>query len=426
MKLTKRLNQKIKILLLSGFLLLSLKSTGQSLEACRNWALENSAAWSQQKLQHEIGQLNKEQIKSQLLPQLLINGSASYQSEVFTLPFQIPGTDTPVIPKDQYNLSLNIQQTLYDGKATHRQQALATAESQLKTAQIGLKDDHLAQIIHELYFGILQLEAQLNIQEVLLDELDNRLKTARISEKQGLVLSSQIKQLEKERLKVIQNQTALTLKNQSLRTSLSNWTGQSLMEAQLTIPALNESLSTTINRQELEVFQQQQALVNLKSELTNSQRSPKLFAFGNLGLGQPNPLNFFETDWNGYYMVGAKLQWQLWDWGKTNKERESLSLQYQSITLEQDHFLQQIAQQQELIISEIRQLESQLTIDAQLVSLQEDILQSATMQLEEGTISHTDYLTELNQLAQLKTHQVNHEIQLAYQKINYLTLIGQL
>jgi len=54
------------------------------------------------------------------LPQVKLSGNASYRSEVTRLPFDasqwgIPGLDIPALSKDQYALSLDALQVLWDG-----------------------------------------------------------------------------------------------------------------------------------------------------------------------------------------------------------------------------------------------------------------------------------------------------------------------
>lgn len=425
MKLTKRLNRKINISLVV-FLIWQTPSQAQTLQQCHEWATEASTALRQSEIQEKIEDLQNQKLRAALLPTLQLNVSASYQSDVFGLPFSIPGSEAPEIPRDQYNLSLKIQQKIFDGGITKKQQSLLSAESAVKQTELELKKELVKQIINELYFGILQTEAQQALQSSILSELENRMKTAKTGISQGIMLPSGLKHLEKEQLKVIQNQTQLELRNQAQRNSLSEWTQKDLMNAALSPNDTSISLNLSVERKELKLFEQQQSLTRLQADLTGAQLQPKLFAFGNVGLGQPNPFNFFETDWNSFYMVGAKLQWQIWDWGKSKRIKEVLGYRSQSIDLEKEHFLQKIDQKKQLLLSDIQQLESQITTNQQLIKLQGEIVAESSLRLEEGTLSQSDYLTEFNSLNQLKSQAINHQIRLDYQKINYLTLIGQL
>ena len=60
-------------------------------------------------------------------PQININGQATYQSAVTEIPLRVPGMDVPTLNKDQYKLSGEVNQHLYDGGAIRLQkQAIAT------------------------------------------------------------------------------------------------------------------------------------------------------------------------------------------------------------------------------------------------------------------------------------------------------------
>jgi outer membrane protein len=427
MKLTKRLNRTTKHILIVGIWSATLTTIyGQTLEDCHLWAINASAATSQSEIVEKVRQLNNQNFRSGNLPMIQLDGKASYQSEVFTLPFSFPGTDTPEIPKDQYNVALNVQQKIYDGGVSKRQQSITQAESDLRIKELDASKEKIRPIINELYFGILQSEAQLTLQETLLTELENRLKTARAGLSQGILLASSIRHLEKEKLKIIQLQTSLQLRNQAMRASLSDWTEEDLMQAKLSFPTYTIDPLSPITRKELAVFDQKQRLLDLQAELVETQMTPKLYAYGNVGYGQPNPFNFFETNWDGYYLIGAKLQWQIWDWGKTRRNKQILGLQGTGISSEKTQFLKQINQQKQLVLSEIQQLESQLTIDNQLVQLQQEILDEASLRLDEGTLSQSDYISELNSLNQIKSQQINHQVQLCFQQTKFLTLTGQL
>jgi outer membrane protein TolC len=426
MELTKRLNYSFKTALLVATLAYGQVSSAQSLDQCHDWAINASAAMKQSDILSTIEVLKDQNLRNSNLPTLQVNGSASYQSDVFGLPFSIPGSEAPVIPQDQYSLTLNIQQKLFDGGINKKQRAVSTAESLISQTEVDIQKDQIIQIVNELYFGILQTEALLKLQSTILAELENRKKAIQTGIDQGVLLASNLKRIEKEELKTIQQQVSLELKNQALRQSLSDWTQQDLMMAEIRNPTIERALNREVNRKELQLFDQQQTLLKLQSDLTSSTLQPKLYAFGNVGVGQPNPFNFFETDLNSFYILGAKLQWQIWDWGNTKRNREVLSEMSSSVATKKDHFLRQIDQKQTLLLSEIQQLESQLTTDQQLIYLQQDIVDESSLRLQEGTLSQSDFLTEFNILNQIKSQAITHQIQLDFQRINYLTWIGQL
>lgn len=50
------------------------------------------------------------------LPRFSLSGKATYQSDITRLPVEIPGIDVETAPKDQYQVMLELQQTIWDGR----------------------------------------------------------------------------------------------------------------------------------------------------------------------------------------------------------------------------------------------------------------------------------------------------------------------
>lgn len=49
------------------------------------------------------------------LPRFSLSGKATYQSDITQLPVEIPGINVKTAPKDQYQVMLELQQTIWDG-----------------------------------------------------------------------------------------------------------------------------------------------------------------------------------------------------------------------------------------------------------------------------------------------------------------------
>ena len=73
-----------------------------SLEKCYSLARENYPNLKQAEIWQEISSLKKENIKTNYLPQVLLNGQATYQSDVTKIDISMPGISIPSVAKDQY------------------------------------------------------------------------------------------------------------------------------------------------------------------------------------------------------------------------------------------------------------------------------------------------------------------------------------
>ncbi|HCX23242.1 MAG TPA: hypothetical protein DHN29_15085, partial [Cytophagales bacterium] len=115
---------------------------------------------------------------------------------------------------------------------------------------------------------------------------------------------------------------------------------------------------------------------------------------------------------------------KFWDWNSTNKQKQVLKLNQEIIQSEQDNFIRNIDNQLLQQETEVVILRQAIETDEKMVKLQQDITETASSQLEEGTISASDYLTELNNLTQSKLQLASDQIKLAKAIVTQTTLSG--
>lgn len=396
-----------------------------TLSQCQKAAEQLSPLKKQEQYLASLNELNQQIVQTNWLPGIDIKGRASYQSDVFKLPISMPGADIPNIPKDQYQLTLNLNQNLYDGGSSRAYSQLENAKTQVQTAQLKASLFQIEQIINELYFGILNLDKSAEINESAIKELNNQLNRATSAVKNGILLPSELKSLKKQKLTILQQQNELKMRKAALLKILGEWIGENLsVETTLKVPATDDS-NGEIARPELTIFSNRIGQLQAQQSLLSTQLKPKLIAFAQAGYGSPNPYNFFETDWNTFYMVGGQLQWKPWDWNRTKKQREILKIYQEVVLSEQENFEKNISNQLIEQQSEIELLQSSLTTDKELLELQEDITATAASQLEKGVISATEYLSELNALTCSQLQYTLHDLQLTKAFVTKKHIAGQ-
>jgi len=145
---------------------------------------------------------------------------------------------------------------------------------------------------------------------------------------------------------------------------------------------------------------------------------PKLSGFATGGYGNPG-LNMLDNAFKGFYTVGVKLNWNVFDWNSNKKERESLLINKDIINNEVEIFNLNTnieLRQQEF---EMKKIESFISSDYEIIELRKVILQSAESQLKNGVITSSAYITELTNLFEDETNLKTHNIQLLLIKANY-------
>ena len=106
-----------KVLLLLTLVLPFLASAQQtiSLDECFELVTENFPLAEQSVLLSEQSRLDIEAINKGKLPKLDVNAQATYQSDVTSLPIQLPNVTVEPPNKDQYRATLDVTQSIYNG-----------------------------------------------------------------------------------------------------------------------------------------------------------------------------------------------------------------------------------------------------------------------------------------------------------------------
>ncbi len=163
--------------------------------------------------------------------------------------------------------------------------------------------------------------------------------------------------------------------------------------------------------------------MNTYSEAVSTRIIPKLSAFGQAGYGRPG-LNMLDNTFQPYYMVGVTLTWNPINWNSDNNEKQIYSVNSKIIDAQKETFDKNLKVSLEKYKSDIQKYTDLINKDKDLISLREKITATVYSQLQNGTVTSTVYMTELNNLTQSRLLLETHKLQLLQSKINYLTTKG--
>ncbi len=424
MYLTKRFNYTINTVLL----IFSLNVVGQelTLESCIDQALRNSSlSMNGDLIEKQYVLLNNNEWSGNL-PQASISGTATYQSDVFTFPGNIPGSDIPVIPKDQYQLNLGLSQKIYDGGLGMANKKMNLAQRDIKTSDWEVSQHQLIQAVSNIYFQIITVEENYKILQSLDQELSNQLQRAEVSFENGTVLNSSLNSIRKELLLNNQRNEEMLIHSRALKSILSELTGVEVSDDLSLKSTSYDLVEMEIDRPEVELLNNRSLLIEANKDAVTSTVKPRVSGFANLGYGQPNQLNFFETDFSEYYILGLKVEWKVWDWKRHKRSVQSLSVDQQLLDASRLDLVRKINRESILKRAEIDKKLSLIGTDEELLALQSDITREATIQHDLGTLSTTDYLTELTNKTQAELQLSKHKIELQKSIVELMILTGNM
>jgi len=395
-----------------------------TLEQCQTWARENQPILKQAGLYQQILNLKNENNATTLLPQVTLNGQATYQSDVTKIGISLPNMTIPTVDKDQYKFYLDLKQTIWDGGLSKAKELINETENAGNQQQVEVELYQLKERVNQFYFTSFLIQENLKILEKKTETLSERRKIIESAVKNGMVLSSELDQLLAEQIKT--DQLVLELKNnrETVLSALSILTGKSVTQFQnLAFTKVPVLLDKPLMRPELDLFAKQNDLLNANSEILKKQRNPKLFGFGQAGYGKPG-LNMLNNKFDTYYLVGLGFNWNVLDWKNTSRQRQILKLQQDIVQTKQENFVRNIDLATDQQNKQISQLNELMKTDENLIQVRERISKTSASKLENGTITMADYIQDLNAETTAKLTLETHKIQLMEAQVKLENIKG--
>ena len=425
--------------LLFFILLFSVSLTAQTVEKltlddCYTWATENYPLAKQRGLIKQNTALTINTLEKNYLPQIELNAQGSYQSEVTQFSLDIPGVKGPTpLSKDQYKATLDVKQIIWDGGVIAMQKKVLNATEQVETQRIEVELSKLKERVNALYFSILQVDANVDIIKSLKQDLATRTKKTEAAVASGVALKRDVQTLQVEDLKGDQRLTEIRSARAAAIRMLALLTGKALSENTVfERPSLRgtkqegvSDIGLQIERPELRLFDLQKSLIDEQLKINALKNFPRIMAFGTAGYGRPG-LNFLKNEFRPYALAGVTFKWNLTDfYSKTlRNDLQQIRNNAQVIDIQRDVFLLNTKSVMEQQSAEIQKWQNLIESDRQIVSLRGKIKESATAQVENGTLTTNDYLIELNAESQARLNLELHQLQLLLAQINLKTTVS--
>lgn len=367
-----------------------------TLEQCQTWARENHPVLKQLDLYQQILDLKNENNATSFLPQVNLNGQATYQSAVTKIGISLPNINIPSVDKDQYKFYLDFKQTIWDGGLSKAKELINNAENAGNLQQTEVELYQVKEKVNQFFFTSFLIQENLKILEKKTETLAERRKILESAVNNGMVLSSELDQLLAELIKTEQLVLELKSNKETVLYALSILTGKT--SEQLNNLKLPEEFAATdllLKRPEIELFSKQNERLNANSEILQKQRNPKLFGFGQAGYGKPG-LNMLNNEFDTYYLVGLGFSWNVLDWKTTSRQKQMIKLQQDIVQTKQESFVRNIDLATDQQNKQINQISELLKTDQDLIVIRERITKTSASKLENGAITMADYIQDLN------------------------------
>lgn len=402
------------------FFLLILQSNAQqqiTLEACYQLVSENYPLVKQRALLDNKNALELDALDTAKLPQLNFDAEAWYQSDVTQIPIPNSGVEPP--NNDQYRATLSVNQLIYHGGSIDASSKVKSAQLKTQQKQLEVSLYQLKQRINQLYFSILLSNESFSLLKAKEIQLETKLKEVKSGIQYGTILPSSDKMIEAELLRIKQQFLEINNNKKVLIETLSSIIGKPLSISTIfQEPNISTSLTPTAQRPEMELFQLKKEEIESQELLIQKDNIPKLVGFASGGIGNPG-LNMLDNTFEPFYIVGMKLNWNVFDWNANKKKRESLIINKDIVNNETEIFQLNTNIELNQYQTEIDKISKNIVIDSEIIQLRKDVLLATESQLKNGVITTSTYITELTNLFEAENMLVTHNIQLELAKANY-------
>lgn len=415
---------KLKILIIIHLLVFASMANGQiSLSECQQKARNNYPMIKQFGLIEQTAQYNISNANKAYLPQVSFSAKASYQSDVTQIPAsleqilsQMSGREVSFqgLSQDQYQAVIEATQLIYDGGAIRAQKEITKATTEVDQQKVEVELYTLNERVSQVFFGILLIDEQLKQTEILKSELQTNYNKIESGIKHGVANQADLDVMKVEQINVIQRETELKSTRKAYLSILGALTalkfdGQTALERpELDLSVLDEKSNM---RPELKLFDAQYKLYDSQKLLINAANMPRIGAFIQGGYGQPG-LNMFADGFSPFYIGGLRLSWALSSFYLQKNNIAKLELGKNAVDVQRETFMfntnMKVSQQK----TEIEKLQALMLNDEEIIQLRTRIKTAALAKVENGTLTSTDLVRELNAENQAKLSKSLHEIQL--------------
>ena len=362
------------------------------------------------------------------LPHLNISGKATWQSEVVEMPMDIPGMDIN-IPHDQYGLTAEFTQQIWDGGASRSQKELAEAGAEVKKTQLETNLWSIRSRVQNVFLGIILIDKQLVLNRLLRESLERSSEEVKSRMAAGVALHSDLDQVSVNILSCLQQRATLDADRKSYVKILGLLTGRDMPDVELAVPQdavnyVDDGARDFETRPEMAFYAAQLKQNEFQRRQLNTLISPKLNLSLQGGYGRPG-MNMLSGDFSGYFVAGLKLQWNIGALYTRGLDKRKVNADAQKIDLTRKSFILNSSVEAEQKNNAILKARDVLEKDSEIIGLRQRIRASGEKQYREGTIKMNDYLSMLDEEYKARANESMHEVQLMMAVYDMKNTIGK-
>ena len=399
------------------------------IDSCYAWAKQNYPLIKEYNVIEQTRQFTVQNAFRNYIPQLNLSGQATYQSEttnfadVFgSLP---PSTlaNFPKFSKDQYRLTAEVYQTIFDGLSSKYKKENAIADAEVKKQNVEVSLYALRDRVNQVYFGVLLIDQELKQNDLQQKDVQSVIDKTQAFVDNGTAFRSSVDELKAQLLQIQQNRIDLVSTRKSYLMVLGLLIGHPLDETAVLSEPQTPVLSPDVKRPELQLYQLQKKSIDLQTKQLETGFMPQINAWFDGSYGRPT-LNTVSNDFGAFWITGIRFNWTLTALYTFKNNKRIFALSQNDIDIQKDVFLFNtnvtLTQQNE----NIKKYGDLVAKDKEIVDLRTSVKNASNAQLQNGVLNAHDYLTQVDAEAQARLGLILHQVQLLQAEYNYQNTSG--
>jgi outer membrane protein TolC len=405
--------------------ILPLIASGQSLtlSIAQESSTANYPLIKQRALLQQSGQYSLQNISKAAWPQLTVNGQATYQSDVLSIPISLPNVSFPEQSKDQYRIYAEAVQPLTDMLTVSKQKEVQRTVNNMEADRLESELYKVSERVNAIYFGILLIDEQRKQNRITKADIQTGIDKVTAAVQNGTDYRSNLDKLKAQLLTTEQRDIDLKALRRAYVNMLALFMGHSLPDSVMLETPAPAATTMDIKRPELRAFESQQSNYHAQSQLIAAKSLPKLSLFAQGGYGKPG-LNQLSDEFKAYYIGGLRLSWSVSSLYTLTKEQRILAINKDMISAQRETFLFNTTLALKQQSEELVRVQDLLHTDEEIIRLRTSVKKTAQVQLQNGVITVNDYLREVNSEALAREQSSLHQIQLLQAQYNIKTTTG--
>lgn len=358
------------------------------------------------------------------VPQFSVSGKASWQSEVVEMPFEIPGYDFN-LPNDQYSVTGDITQQIWDGGAVKSNRMLIKSEAEVKRSQVEVSVYSVRSRVQNVFLGILLLDEQIKQNSLLEESLRRNLNEVLALMESGMAESSDRDIVQVNILNCEQQKTELQYDRNAYVRMLGLLTGRDMSREEFVVPSDIQDIDPgIIRRPELDLYAAQLKQNSAQKLLLDSYMSPKFNLSLQGGYGRPG-LNMLKNGFEPFFVAGLKMQWNFGALYTRKNDLKKIDAAVRNVELERSAFLLNTSIDAVDKQSEIDKAREAIMRDDEIIRLRESIRQAGEEQYRNGTIKMTELMDMIDDEHDARLAKSVHNVKLLLAIYDLKNTLGQ-